>query len=48
MVPSVKESVKFKLNTECPGRLSLLFFSRTQQHYGLVFTLRHRRHAGGR
>ena len=34
MVPSVKESVKFKLNTECLGGLSLLFFSRTQQHYG--------------
>ena len=34
MVPSVKESVQFKLKTECPGGLSLLFFSRTQQHYG--------------
>ena len=33
MMPSVKEPVKFKLYTESPDGLSLLFFSRRQQHY---------------
>ena len=34
MMSSVKEPVEFKLNTESPGGLFLLFFPRTQQHYG--------------
>ena len=33
MISCVKESVKFKLNTESMDGLSLLFFSRRQQHY---------------
>ena len=34
MMSSVKEPVKIKLNTESPGGLSLLFFPRTQKHWG--------------
>ena len=33
MMSSVKEPVKFKLNTESPDGLSLLFFSRRQLHF---------------